>query len=483
VAASAERGQTKIHAFPDAPIPRIDNSAERYLLAALNLNGYGAVEHLRISPLEFGLEERKRVWATAQALHALGQPSSFLGIAAKLGGDPQEILRMGSDDGCNPIGAVLDDCRYRLRECYLLRRRAEIGTALASGDLTAEEAASSLQRLIHAAGAADLGEMLDARRLDDTVQPERPEPVFRMNGIPLGTAGNLLNIQAQSKAGKTALVHAMLVSMLGGGGDCLGIASGNAASQAVIHFDTEQSPYDHHAGIRRAMLRAGVEKLPPWLRSYRLADLPTALRREALRIELRRASRAHGGIRAVFIDGVADLCADPNDPVEAFDLVEELHRLAIEFGVLIITVLHENPGSEIGKTRGHLGSQLERKAETNLRAVKDSDGITTVYTERSRNCHIPKSDGARFEWDVEAGMHVSVEGPPVDRRKRAATERISFLAGEVFNRSGGLRYTEAISGIQRTASVQRRRAEIIFTEMRKAAVIRQNLAQLWELTA
>jgi hypothetical protein len=35
---------------------------------------------------------------------------------------------------------------------------------------------------------------------------------------------------------------------------------------------------------------------------------------------------------------------------------------------LIVGVIHFNPGGE--KTRGHLGSQLERKAETNLRLDK-----------------------------------------------------------------------------------------------------------------
>ena len=38
------------------------------------------------------------------------------------------------------------------------------------------------------------------------------------------------------------------------------------------------------------------------------------------------------------------------------------HQLAIEYDCVFMTVLHENPNSDFGKTRGHLGSQLSRKA-------------------------------------------------------------------------------------------------------------------------
>ena len=78
-------------------------------------------------------------------------------------------------------------------------------------------------------------------------------------------------------------------------------------------------------------------------------------------------------------------------------------------------MLHENPGSDIGKTRGHLGSQLERKAETNLRLSKDSSGVTTGYSEKSRGAHIPKDSGIRFAFDEKLAMHVTIAAaaPPV----------------------------------------------------------------------
>ena len=83
---------------------------------------------------------------------------------------------------------------------------------------------------------------------------------------------------------------------------------------------------------------------------------------------------------SVFIDGVADLCKSPNDDIEAFALVEHLAHLAIAYACPLILVLHENPsGLETGKTRGHLGSQLERKAESNLRIARDGKSGASIF--------------------------------------------------------------------------------------------------------
>jgi hypothetical protein len=100
--------------------------------------------------------------------------------------------------------------------------------------------------------------------------------------------------------------------------------------------------------------------------------------------------------------------------------------LAIRYQCGMFTVLHENPGSEIGKTRGHLGSQLERKQFAGLRLAKDKDEITTVWTDRSRKASIPKSQGIRFAYDKEAGLHLPVAIRPMTHgpRPRGRTGRV-----------------------------------------------------------
>jgi hypothetical protein len=108
----------------------------------------------------------------------------------------------------------------------------------------------------------------------------------------------------------------------------------------------------------------------------------------------------------VLVDGVADLVVDVNDAGESNTYTAHLHQTAIEHDCAVVCVIHTNPSSE--KTRGHLGSQLERKSETNLRLEKSGE-ITVVFSDKNRRAPIQKENGPRFVWSDEAGMHVSTE--------------------------------------------------------------------------
>jgi hypothetical protein len=79
------------------------------------------------------------------------------------------------------------------------------------------------------------------------------------------------------------------------------------------------------------------------------------------------------------------LVLDVNNQEESNKLADELHSLAIVYGTILLLILHENPDENTQKPRGHLGSQLERKSEANIRIVKDEHGIGSIYTERSRH--------------------------------------------------------------------------------------------------
>jgi hypothetical protein len=58
-----------------------------------------------------------------------------------------------------------------------------------------------------------------------------------------------------------------------------------------------------------------------------------------------------------------------------------------------------------GSISTHL-RQLERKSETNLRLRKDAEGVTVMFSEKSRHCHFAESTGPCFRWNALLGMHV-----------------------------------------------------------------------------
>ena len=334
----------------------------------------------------------------------------------------------------------------------------------------------------------ELLEALDQRKYDHATPPERPEPIFKLTGQSIATPGNLVVIQGKAKSAKTALIEAMIGRAISDDdeGDYFELeAKLNPEGKALIHCDCEQSRYDADQVIRKALRRGNISECPAWIRSYCLTDIDRKTRRKMLLAEMDRASQECGGIYGVVLDGVGDLALNVNDPEEANGFVAELHARAIRCDTVIACVLHENPGENNtgGKTRGHLGSELERKAETNLRLEKDKDEVTTVWSERSRHASIPKGKGITFKWSDEHGMHRSC-APSSTVKENAKLEEMRDLAAEIFDCEeavGGLSHTATLKRIELLLELKREGARTRFRKLNKAGVIKENCADLWVL--
>ena len=174
------------------------------------------------------------------------------------------------------------------------------------------------------------------------------------------------------------------------------------------------------------------------------------------------------GVFGVIIDGVADFVSDVNNAVECNAFIAELHQLAIDYDCPIICILHENPTQDSGKMRGHLGSQLERKAESNLR-LKRTEDVTTVFGEKMRGAPILEKDGPAFRWSVIVDMHMStVNAGQVAMVKKQA--KYADLAEDV------------IKAIMAVRNIMNSTAEDRFDDLRNLRIIIKDLKTgLWSL--
>lgn len=310
------------------------------------------------------------------------------------------------------------------------------------------------------AGRKALRARADTRRFDLAKPPPAPVPRFFINGKAVCTPGNLSNIIAQAKAGKTSVISAAIAAVIVAefgltDRDCLGITATPPGGFVVLHFDTEQSPHDHFELLRRTLNRAGIAEQPPWLFSYGLAGFSAKELRQFLAICLEDFAAEGRRVFAVIIDGSADMVSDVNDAEECNAFVAELHALAIKFDAPIINVVHENPGdskASTGKMRGHLGSQLERKAESNLR-LRKTEEITVIFSEKMRRAPILEADGPRFKWSDAAGMHVSCESAG-DARRLAETEDLRDLAAEIFADGGTMGWQDLVEAIRHARNIK-----------------------------
>ena len=310
--------------------------------------------------------------------------------------------------------------------------------------------------------------------------PNNPPPeepwAFKLAGVEVAHCGNIITIAAAVKSGKSSVISAMTASMMSSiGQDYLGFEGNNPDGKAVLHYDTEQSRGDHYHMMMRALRRADLQTPPSWFSSYSLTLLDPAERRAAISAMARKAA-ANGGLHSLFIDGVADLVFDVNDLKEACSLVTELHQLATETSCVIVTALHHNPGGE--KTRGHLGSQIERKSESVLVLRKDDETIS-ISCKPARRQEISGDKAPCFEWNSQASMHLLTQSKAAttDDRKRV---ELRILADEVFGGQSHLKWVALKNAIMAARDCSQNTASTRINEMKKLGAIKQSIMGNYE---
>lgn len=206
--------------------------------------------------------------------------------------------------------------------------------------------------------------------IDLSEQVPDPQPIVRIWGNLIASRGNVSTVVGLAKSRKTFLTAAIASGYLSDT-DFLGFDT--PATGKVVYIDTEQARAHVHKVARRILRSIGLptDRNHERLVVAALRELTPDQRREAT-MELMRRYKPD----LLVIDGIADLCNDPNDLHESEALVCELMRWSCEYDNHILCVLHSNPGGD--KARGHLGSALLRKSET-VMLVK-ADGDTSIVS-------------------------------------------------------------------------------------------------------
>lgn len=264
--------------------------------------------------------------------------------------------------------------------------------------------------------AAQLQSLL-SRRVSFTTKPVEPVTRLFLADKPIATGGNIQTITSKAKTGKTVTTGAVTASIVAAATntlmnwDTFKFRASNPKGHAVIVIDTEQSPFDAWTCYQRSLARVGVEQDPAWLLHFALVGYTVTKRKAALELALEYAQKTFGGVFMVILDGVAHFVASVNDEVECNGLADWLRAFSVQYDCPILCVIHSNEGDMAGDdSRGHIGKQLMRDAESNL-LLKKSGEITTITSDKQRKAPITEKDGVAFHWSEEKQMHVSCVAP------------------------------------------------------------------------
>ena len=254
--------------------------------------------------------------------------------------------------------------------------------------------------------APSVREIMLARLYDPNAPVPEPDYRLSIKGIPIMSAGNISTIVSLPKAGKSSVIVAAIAAGCADG-EYLGLSGDNKDRRPIIHLDTEQSKYHHDQKLRTTNKRLGVDKLPSHVVSFRLTGERLGIQniREGIAIGMERTEGKKP--YAVLLDGGVDFLLSPNDEDASNAMIKDLMAVADEFDCIVIVSIHYNPGqpNTPSKSRGHYGSELERKSEAYLTISKDGEtGHRSLFTKFTRERELPEGEAVRFAWDERAEM-------------------------------------------------------------------------------
>jgi hypothetical protein len=283
----------------------------------------------------------------------------------------------------------------------------------------------------------------------DHSKPVEPVPAMvTLNGTPIIRRGNISTLTAQTGAGKTHVLNS-IIRALASGERTLGFEG--EIDGKVVYLDFEQSSDDFDAAIRY-QAKIGADSI---VKAHHLTGYGAKLAKAVIGAVLKYEEN----IRLLIVDGYADCVLSVNDDQECSDFVKDLLFAAQELQIAVLGVLHLNPGSDF-KSRGHLGSELDRKSETVMQINQDGE-VREIWTSKARKKPIAKGHGLCFQWSDEDKGFVELQGSSSDmkllKKKDQYTRELLTVIAET--QMHGWKYNELRDAIMSAAGVKERAAK------------------------
>ena len=198
---------------------------------------------------------------------------------------------------------------------------------------------------------------------------EQSPAVLWVDGSVIGTLGNFSASIGKAKSKKTFNVAALTAAALTNGSVLHYRASFPEEKRGILYIDTEQGRPHCQQVLRRILRLAGLpeEQDPDNLVMLTLRKFPPDMRLAI--VDHAIGTIPHLGL--VIIDGIRDLLYDINSPKEATDIISRFMQWTDDRQIHIHTILHQNKNDE--NARGHIGTELNNKAETVMQIEVDKE--------------------------------------------------------------------------------------------------------------
>lgn len=319
--------------------------------------------------------------------------------------------------------------------------------------------------------------LLKCCELDYDNPPELSRMVVGVNGVPIGSCGNLLCVTGGEGVGKSHYISSIVAGALSKDeldkDMTLGLdIAKNRSQKAVLLFDTEQSEAQLYKNVSMILKRSGFDSKPEYFHPVYMTAMSRNERLTLIRDSLDLLYYRHNGIQIVVIDGVADLVRSANDEQESISIVDDLYKLADIYNTCIVCVLHFVPNGF--KLRGHLGSELQRKSSGILSIEEDEVGnFSVVKAMKVRDGSPLDVPLMKFGWDKEKDMFVYLGEKSKDEKEKWKETELKEVAKGIFKNEGAMPYTRLVNLVMDNMDVKERTAKKYVSIMKERGIVTQ----------
>lgn len=229
----------------------------------------------------------------------------------------------------------------------------------------------------------DIDEYLAEHRFNAKKEPAENDDIIFIQGIGVGSRGNIISITGREKSRKTVIASAMVSALLGDQ-EILGITGHLDPGEKILKIDTEQSYKHFYNSEMRSFKDAGVDpdRNQDIYFSYYTRDADTLFQIGILEHLLPLLKPA-----VIILDGITDYIDDINDQKEAKLLVSKLIQWAEKNNCLFIIVIHTTKAN--GFMTGAIGTMISKKCQTSIKLEKPDDqqevSHVTSQAQRDKN--------------------------------------------------------------------------------------------------
>lgn len=281
-----------------------------------------------------------------------------------------------------------------------------------------------------------------------------PPKILFVGDCTIATFGNFSASTGKAKSKKTFNISAMVAAAVTNSTVLNYRACLPEGKRNILYFDTEQSKFHCHSVLERIYKLSGLslQEDDPRLMFWGLREYTPKLRIAVIDYALRK----YDEVGLVIIDGLRDLMYDINNGKEATDVMTVLMAWTSVYELHIHTVLHLNKNDN--NPRGHIGTELENKAETVLIISKNTmnNSVSEV-----KPMHMRDKEFTTFAFHIDdnklpvldSSMSVTVVKPREKSLVSLDNEVHQEILGKVFEENTPTKYNELVDVVAQAYEV------------------------------